>query len=213
MPSGRCSPQASESTSCPERSSEYTPPGTLQSVRSHELRGWIVEAALARGIPTTDSEAYKTRSWRRGESCPTWLLPGEPVVRPRTAQTLPALKRSYWHKRPYLRDFRIRANEYGPFEMATIDPASGRVTNVWWPGDVIDVVTNGASVYLTLPGGLFSARTFLDLRLPSEATAAMLVMGWGWVVDAPEVGVTPLSVPSRNPPVLAKGGERFHFKH
>jgi hypothetical protein len=107
-------------------------------------------------------------------------------------------KRSFWRKQPYIRDLRIRANEHGPFEFATINPTNGAVTNVWWVGDVIDLITDGSSIFIALPGGFLRSRTFLEVKMASEEAAVALASDWGWEVDS---GAGVDDGPA-NPPIL-----------
>ena len=66
-------------------------------------------------------------------------------------------------------------------EFRTINPLTQTATNCWWVGaDGIEVLTHGSIIYLTLPGTLLRARTYLCLSMPSEEAALALVSAWGW---------------------------------
>jgi len=191
----------------------YSPPPSLNAVQSEELRRWAVEAALGQGIPTDYQQRgvdpasiqSRTRSFKR-RHVPSWVLPGRPVV---YVTNLRCTKRSFWRKQPYIRDLRIRANEHGPFEFATINPTNGAVTNVWWVGDVIDLITDGSSIFIALPGGFLRSRTFLEVKMASEEAAVALASDWGWEVDS---GAGVDDGPA-NPPILTDEGEAFKFNH
>ena len=154
----------------------YTPPGTMQSVDATELQRWALEAAMARGVPL---EADKSTSWRRRRHAPpSWLLPvssENPATRSLSAQ-----KRSYWRRKPYERTLRVRYNEFGPFEFATLNPGTGAKTNSWHLDEVLEVLTEKTSIYLVFPGSWVSAKTFLEVSTDTPEHAAALVAEWGW---------------------------------
>ena len=135
----------------------YTPPATAQSIHSFELMQWAREAARARGVPLSH---HAPRSMKRRDlftpdlAASTWAAVErrDPVLR------LPATKRSYWHPSPYPRQLCIRwANS--TVELATIDPQTDRVTNTWPISALVDVLVDGATVYVALPGSWRASRT------------------------------------------------------
>jgi hypothetical protein len=199
----------------------YSTPGTLHSVSSYDLRQWAHETAAAEGIPREPD----TRSWRRRMAGPpTWLQHGRngafqqhergaqrpaAAATPDTALVLRSMKRSFWARAPYMRELRIQTTAAGPIELATLHPRSKRVTNRWWTDELIDVITEGLTVYLALPGHWFKSRTYLEVKLPSSAQADALVANWGWeLCDDPSAGCIDV-----NPPVVTHNGDSFVFNH
>ena len=185
-----------------------SPPGTMHSVGTGELRQWAMEVAHAREIPMDPSSqggADRTKSWRRRrQDPPTWCLPWVP----KSTKQFDALKKPTGLmsvlKRPYGRNVLIHSNERGPGILATADPADGRETNRWDVSQITDVVTDGPSVFLSLPSAsFFSSWSFLEVRMADARAAMALVCDLGWECD----------VHDASPPVLTQGGEAFTFRH
>eukprot|EP00325_Prymnesiales_sp_UTEX-LB-985_P022283 CAMPEP_0174729356 /NCGR_PEP_ID=MMETSP1094-20130205/53550_1 /TAXON_ID=156173 /ORGANISM="Chrysochromulina brevifilum, Strain UTEX LB 985" /LENGTH=191 /DNA_ID=CAMNT_0015931455 /DNA_START=12 /DNA_END=587 /DNA_ORIENTATION=- len=177
----------------------YSPPGTLKTVDTKELRLWANEVDNARDITLGHHS-----SWRRRQA-PSWVRPG-PMAPKESTRTIKALKRSFWHRELYERTLRIRQNEHGPFEIATLDPKSGKVTNTWQPHELLDVLVYSERVYVSLPGGMFRAKTFLHFDMASAAAASALVAEWGWEEEAE-------GDENGQAPVLTDAGDVFVFQH
>jgi hypothetical protein len=157
------------------RTQTYTPPASLHSLASEASR-FAREVAVARSVPG-HHDGLDTRSWqRKSVGVPSWVLP----FTPSSTMALRGLKVSFWRRTPYERELRVSHNEHGAYEFATANPATGKVTNSWWAGDVIAVITHGSFVVLSLPGSWLKARTYMHVSMPSEEAAAALVASWGW---------------------------------
>lgn len=191
-----------------------SPPGTLKSLHTAELRSWAVEVVAARGIPMQPAQGpngpASTQSWvrkQRNTDPPTWVLPFSPAM----TRTFRALKKPAGLlgvlKQPYARDLVVRCDEHGPCELATLNPSTGQETNTWPISVILDVLTLGSSVFLALPGSFWKAPSHLEITMESEEAAAALATDWGYFLadDALLAG--------SSPPVLTTGGEAFTFRH
>ena len=186
----------------------YSPPGTMKSLNTEDLRQWALEVAEARGIPMPNTGS--TRSWTRRQrdrdEPPTWTLPfSRDMTQSYTALKKPTgLMRVF--KAPYTRTLVVRCNERGPCELVTVDPGTGRETNKWDLIMLLDVVTQESSVFLSLPGSTWRSATLLELQTESPQAATALAYDWGWVLeDEAQSG--------DSPPVHTTGGETFTFRH
>jgi len=175
----------------------YSPPGTLKTVDTKELRLWANEIDNAHSITLGHH-----KSWRRREA-PSWVRPG-PMRPKENTRALKAFKRSFWRRELYERTLRIRQNEHGPFEIATLDPKSGAVTNTWRPSELLDVLVYSERVYISFPGSLLRSKTFLHFDMSSPAAASALVAEWGWEEE---------NIADDNAPVLTDNGDVFVFQH
>jgi len=176
-----------------------TPPGTLNSLNTHDLRQWAQEIKRARDMPIEHWSDAK--SWRKRPTLPSWVLPYNAASG--TTRTLHVTKKSWWRGVHYQRQLRVRSDGNGPSEFATVHPRTGLVTNSWSALALSDVITVGKCVYLCLPGGLFRFKTFLEVQMASEEAAAALVTDWGWEAEG-----------SDNPAVLAADSNvPFRFAH
>lgn len=183
-----------------------TPPGSLHTLETVELRQWAFEICHARGI----SVNHHSTSWQRPPSwCLPWTPPQQSDVRERM---LDAVKKpagmlgfrgaSY----PRIVRVRSRARDSDVYEVATIHPQSRKVTNRWSILEMSAAHMQGSSVFISLPGGLFRRRTLLEIFCANEEAAAALLVDFGWE-KASEDGLP------ANPPVKTATGEEFVFRH
>ena len=61
--------------------------------------------------------------------------------------SLRALKRSFYRRKPYERELRVQSGEHGPFELATVNPRTQRVTNRWAVAELLDVLTGARALW------------------------------------------------------------------